>query len=74
MIRSEARATCPHLTTPLYCVCREQGHDPARGCLVPSHLSARPLVTDFRTRLERCGLVEIVVSVDTTTGDVLSSA
>lgn len=29
-----ANRFCPHLTTPLYCICREQGYDPVLGCAV----------------------------------------
>lgn len=64
MNRSHASVTCPHLTTPLYCVCREQGHDPAAGCLVPAQLSVRPAAAGCDSRLDRIPLVEIVVHRD----------
>lgn len=63
MNRSHAATTCPHLTTPLYCVCREQGHDPAAGCLVPAQLSVRPAASG-ESSLARIPLVEIVVPRD----------
>lgn len=37
---------CPHLTTPLYCICREQGHDPAGGCLVSISVVPRAISGD----------------------------
>ena len=64
MNRSHAGAACPHLTTSLYCVCREQGHDPARGCLVPAQLSARPAPAGGESQLDRICLVEVIVSRD----------
>ncbi len=64
MTRAHGGATCPHLTTPLYCVCREQGHDPALGCLVPIQLSAQPASVEGDGLFERCQLVELRVSPD----------
>lgn len=74
MIRTHGDATCPHLTTSLYCVCREQGHNPARGCLAPIHLSVRPAQIDGDTLCDCCHFVELDVPREPATEVWRSSA
>lgn len=59
MTRLHGDASCPHLTTPLYCVCREQGHDPATGCLLSIELPGGPDQTDGDSADERAPMVEL---------------